>query len=247
MMMEQHVNLYFRSILGTFIFYSTFLKVEMQEDFSVFSTSPDHVIYLHLFKTVRSVRDSPCLIHLSLCTSHLREVKWNGLFWIVGGPSLPMERPWKTASVLKTHCNEALNHVQVVTHLKWGGDRNTLDAVPGHCSFQARLLLHCVSHSVKYQSTPTGQHPIFGIDTGTRSILHHPSVFNQYTVAKDVPLEERQLKLSMHYYLKISACTDNPTYHALHEFDRATRDVYVPRPNGRRGMTWPQTLPLVSR
>ena len=32
-------------------------------------------------------------------------------------------------------------------------------------------------------------------------------------------LEERQLKLSIHYYLKTRACVDNPARHALHEFD----------------------------
>ena len=31
-MMKQHVKFYFQSTLGTFIFYSTFLKVEKQED-----------------------------------------------------------------------------------------------------------------------------------------------------------------------------------------------------------------------
>ena len=49
-MMEQHAKFYFWSILCIFIhvFYSTFLEVEKQEYFSGFSTSPGHVIYLHL-------------------------------------------------------------------------------------------------------------------------------------------------------------------------------------------------------
>ena len=42
----------------------------------------------------------------------------------------------KHISVLKTQCREALNLIRVVAHLKWGGDRDTLDAVPCHCSFQ---------------------------------------------------------------------------------------------------------------
>ena len=32
----------------------------------------------------------------------------------------------KHISVLKTQCNEALNLIRVVAHLKWGGDRDTL-------------------------------------------------------------------------------------------------------------------------
>ena len=54
-----------------------------------------------------------------------------------------------------------------------------------------------------------------------------------YTEANEAPLEERRLKLSMHYYVKTRACIDNPAHHALHEFDRTTRDLYAPRPNGQ--------------
>ena len=69
-------------------------------------------------------------------------------------------------------------------------------------------------------------------------------VSSMYTEANESPLEERWLKLSMHYYLKTRACTDNPAHHALHEFDPTTRDLYIPRPNGRGGMTQLPTQPL---
>ena len=42
----------------------------------------------------------------------------------------------------------------------------------------------------------------------------------------------------------MTACTDNPAHHALHEFDPTTRDLYIPRPNGRGGMTRPPTKPI---
>ena len=48
----------------------------------------------------------------------------------------------------------------------------------------------------------------------------------------------------MHYYVKTRACIDNPAHHALHEFDRTTRDLYAPRPNGRGGMTRPPAPPV---
>ena len=48
----------------------------------------------------------------------------------------------------------------------------------------------------------------------------------------------------MHYYLKTRACINNPAHHALHENDRTTRDLYVPKPNGRGGMTRPQAAPV---
>ena len=55
---------------------------------------------------------------------------------------------------------------------------------------------------------------------------------------------ERRLKLSMHYYLKTRACTDNPAHYALHEFDPTTRDLYLSKPNGKGGMTRPPTQPI---
>ena len=57
-------------------------------------------------------------------------------------------------------------------------------------------------------------------------------------------MEERRLKLSMNYYLKIRACTDNPAHHALHEFDPTTSDQYLPRSNGKGGMTRPPEKPI---
>ena len=68
-------------------------------------------------------------------------------------------------------------------------------------------------------------------------------VSSLHTEDNEAPLEERRLKLSMHYYVKTRACIDNPAHHALHEFDRTTRDLYVPRPNGRGGMTRTPTPP----
>ena len=69
-------------------------------------------------------------------------------------------------------------------------------------------------------------------------------VSSLYTEANEAPLEERRLKLSMHYYVKTRACIDNPAHHALHEFDQTARDLYAPRPNGRGGMTRPPAPPI---
>ena len=69
-------------------------------------------------------------------------------------------------------------------------------------------------------------------------------VSSLYTEANEAPLEERRLKLSMHYYVKTRACIENPAHHALHEFDRTTRDLYAPRPNGRGGMTRTPAPPI---
>ena len=65
-----------------------------------------------------------------------------------------------------------------------------------------------------------------------------------YMEANEPPLEERRLKLSMNYYLKTRACTYNPGHHALHEFDPTKRDMYLPRPNRKEGMTRPPVQPI---
>ena len=67
-------------------------------------------------------------------------------------------------------------------------------------------------------------------------------VSSMYMEANEASLEERWLKLTMNYYLKTLACTDNPAHHALHEFGPTTRDL--PRPNGKRGMTRPPAQPI---
>ena len=76
----------------------------------------------------------------------------------------------------------------------------------------------------------------FGLRLALGAFCTSP-VSSLYTEANEAPLEERRLKLYMHYYVKTRACIDNPAHHALHEFDRTTRDLYAPRPNGRGGMT----------
>ena len=69
-------------------------------------------------------------------------------------------------------------------------------------------------------------------------------VSSLYTEAKEAPLEERRLRLSMHYYVKTRACIDNRAHHALHEFHRTTRYFYAARPSGIGGMTRPPAPPI---
>ena len=142
-------------------------------------------------------------------------------------------------------CNhlEALNLIRVVAHLKWGGHRHTL------------LMLYrtIVRSKLDYGCTVYGT----ASNTNLRKLdsIHNARlrlalgafctipVSSMYTEANEAPLKERRLKLSMNYCLKTLACTDNPA-HALHEFDPNTRDLYLPRPNGKGGMTQPPTQPI---
>ena len=150
----------------------------------------------------------------------------------------------KHISVLKTQCKDAINLIQVVAHFKWGGDRDTL----------LMLYLAIVCSKLDYgcivygSASSTDLRQLDSIhNSGLRLALGAfctSPVSSLYTEANEAPLEDRRLKLSMHYYLKTRACINNPAHHALHEIDRTTRDLYAPRPNGRGGMTWPQAAPV---
>ena len=108
------------------------------------------------------------------------------------------------------------------------GQRHTTDAVPDHCSSQARLPMYCVWHSIKYQLTTTGQHAQYWIGAGIRCILYQHS-FQYVHGGQRTPFEECQLKLSMHCYLKTRVFTNNLTYLAdpvqLDNIDMIPRDT----------------------
>ena len=146
--------------------------------------------------------------------------------------------------MLKTQCKEALNLIRVVAHLKWGGDRDTL-LMLYRAIVRSKFDYGCIAYGT---ASNTNLRQLDSIhNSGLRLVLGAfctSPVSSLYTEANEAPLEERRLKLSMHYYVKTRACIDNPAHHALHEFDRTTRDLYVPRPNGRGGMTRPPAPPI---
>ena len=153
----------------------------------------------------------------------------------------------KHISVLKTQCKEALNLIRVVAHLKWGGDRDTLLML--YCAIvRSKFDYGCIVYGTASNANLRQLDSIHnsGLRLALGAFCTSP-VSSLYTEANEAPLEERRLKLSMHYYVKTRACIDNPAHHALHEFDQTTRDLYAPRPNGRGGMTRPRPLSMVSK
>ena len=153
----------------------------------------------------------------------------------------------KHTNVLKTQFKEALNLIRVVAHLKWVGDRDTL-LMLHHAIVRSKFDYGCVVYNTAPNTNlrQLDSIHISGLRLALGAFCTSP-VSSLYTEANEAPLEERRLKLSMHYYVKIRACIDNPAHHALHEFDRTTRDFHAPRPNGKGGMTRPPALPLDSK
>ena len=111
----------------------------------------------------------------------------------------------KHISVLRTQCKEALNLIWVIAHLKWGGEGDTL------------LMLYCAIVRSKFDYGCT----VYGTASST-SLRQLDSIHNSrlrlalgafctspvsslYTEANGAHLEERWLKLSMHYYV-IKTC-----------------------------------------
>ena len=134
---------------------------------------------------------------------------------------------------------EALNLIRVVAHLKWEGDRDTL-LMLYRTIVRSKLDYGCIVYGTASNTNLWQLDSIHnaGLRLALGAFCTSP-VSNMYTEANEAPLEERRLKLSVNYYLKTCACTDNPAHHALHEFDPTTRDLYLPRPNGKGGMTRP--------
>ena len=147
-------------------------------------------------------------------------------------------------SALKTQCKEALNLIRVVAHLKWGGDRDTL-LMLYRTIVRSKLDYGCIVYGTASNTNLRQLDSIHnaGLRLALGAFCTSP-VSSMYTEANETPLEERRLKLSMNYYLKTRACTDNPAHHALHEFDPTTRDLYLPRPIQKGGMTRPPRKPI---
>ena len=150
----------------------------------------------------------------------------------------------KHISVLKTQCKEALNLNRVVAHLKWGGDRNTL-LMLYRAIVRSKLDYGFIVYGT---ASNTNLRQLDSVhNSGLRLALgafYTSPVSSMYTKVNEAPLEERWLKLSMHYYLKSRTCIDNPAHHVLHEFDQITWDLYTHRHSGGGGMTRPLTPPV---
>ena len=137
-----------------------------------------------------------------------------------------------------------VNAINAVAHLKWGRDRDTLLMLYRaivRSKFDYCCIVYGTASNTNLRQLDTIHNS--GLRLALGAFCTRPGS-NLYTEANEAPLEERRLKLSMHYYVKTRACIGNPAHHALHEFDRTTRDLYAPRPNGRRGMTRPPAPPI---
>ena len=145
----------------------------------------------------------------------------------------------KHISVLRKQCREALNLIRVVAHLEWGGDRDTI-LMLYRTIVRSKLDYGCIVYGTASNTNLRQLDSIHnsGLRLALRAFCTSP-ISSLYTEANEAPLEERRLKLSMHYYLKTRACVDNPAYNALHKFDLTTRDLHTPWPNRRGGVTRP--------
>ena len=191
------------------------------------------------FTAPRSRAQRPPIVRIGNTLLPVEEsTKFLGLWW---DSHLSFK---KHISVLKTQCKEALNLIRVVAHLKWGGDRDTL-LILYRAIVRSKFDYGCIVYGTASNTNLRQLDSVHnsGLRLALGAFCTSP-VSSLYTEANEAPLEERRLKLSMHYYVKTRACIDSPAHHALHEFDRTTRDLYAPRPNGRGSMTRPPAPPI---
>ena len=144
---------------------------------------------------------------------------------------------------LRKQCREATNILRVVAHTKWGGDRDTL-LMLYRAIVRSKLDYGCIVYGSASSSNLKKLNSIH--NTGLRLALGAfctSPVWSLYAEANEAPLEERRLKLSMHYFLKIRANPDNPAYSAMNKFDHDAKQLYTERSNGRGGMIQPPIAP----
>ena len=109
----------------------------------------------------------------------------------------------KHISVLKTQCKEALNLIRVVAHLKWGGDRDTLLMLYRaivHSKFDYGCIVYGTASNTNLRQLDSVHNS--GLRLASGAFCTSP-VSSLYTETNEAPLEERRLKLSMHYYIKL--------------------------------------------
>ena len=122
----------------------------------------------------------------------------------------------KHTSVPKTQCKEVPNFIQVVTHLKWGGDGDTLLMLYG-ANVRSKFDYGCIVYDA-------------ALNVNLLKLK-----------ANEAPLERSRLKLSMHYYLKLMPAMTIQHIIPRMNSNEALKIYIAPRSNGRRGMTrpWP--------
>ena len=104
-------------------------------------------------------------------------------------------------SVLKAQCKEALNLIRVVAHLKWGGDRDTLLMLYRaivHSKLDYGCIVYGTASNANLRQLDSIHNSVLRLALG--AFCTSP-VSSLYTETNEAPLEERRLKLSMHYYI----------------------------------------------
>ena len=180
----------------------------------------------------------PCSQHVTGNTSRLNQPQ-NA---IMGLTPLPQ----KANQYAKTYCNEAFNLIWVGAYFKWGGGSHT------HLMYWATdrsKLDHCCFVYGTLSNTKLWQ---FGGIRNTRlwlalGVFCTSPVPSVYTQTNESSLEERRIKLFMHYYLKHRACIDNPTNQVMRELDQTSRGQYAPGQMGEEARPDIRHVLLVSR
>ena len=103
--------------------------------------------------------------------------------------------------------------------VKWGGDRHTL-LMLYRAIVRSKLDYGCIVYGTASNANLRQLDSIHnsGLRLALGAFCTSP-VSSLYRETNEASLEERRLKLSMHYYLKTRACINNPARYALHEFD----------------------------
>ena len=163
--------------------------VTQQSNQQWISLTKDHLFYTLMLGLVTH-----------LCQWRSRQSS-SGFGWIRTSPSRNTSGHWRL-SVRSPSTSSERSHTW-----KWGGDRDTL-LMLYRAIVRSKLDYGCIVYGTASNTDLRQLDSIHnaGVRVALGAFWTSP-VSSMYTEANEAPLEERRLKLSMHYYLKTRACT----------------------------------------
>ena len=138
-----------------------------------------------------------------------REVKFLGLYF---DQKLNFKRH---IQYVKERCQKALNVLRTVGHTDWGADRNTLLKLY-RTLVRSKLDYGCIVYGSAAKHVLRTLDPVHhqGLRVALGAFRTSP-VKSLYAEAGEASLENRRLKLSLNYNLKIRSLTENPCHETL--------------------------------
>ena len=187
-------------------------KLQNWADTNGFKFSTSKTVCMH-FCRLRKLNPEPELLLNDTPIPVVEEVTFLSLIFDRKLSFLPHLR------YLKNKCMKALNLIRVVAHTSWGADQHTVlhlykSLVRSKLDYR-RIIYGSARNSYLRMLDPVQNHALH-LCLGAYRTSPSPSLC---VFANEPPLYIRRRKLSIEYCLKLSSCTQNPTYGSVFDLN----------------------------